>query len=57
MPAHSRPLRAVKRDTAAVVLSWRQTAAVAALVAASGFQAYQWGGGAPPDTILAAPHN
>ncbi len=54
MPTRSRNVRAVKRDTAAVVLSWQQRAVLAALVVASGFQAYQWGWRPSLITIVAA---
>ncbi len=43
MPGTSRPQRAVKRDTAAMVFSWHQTAVLAALAAALGSVAYRWG--------------
>lgn len=54
MPENRKPRRAVKRDTAATVFSWRQTAVLAVLAAALGFEAYHWGWHDSLVTVVAA---
>jgi cellulose synthase/poly-beta-1,6-N-acetylglucosamine synthase-like glycosyltransferase len=54
MAINPRPRRAVKRDTAATVFSWPQTAILAALLAALGFEAWSWGWHDSLITVVAA---
>lgn len=54
MAGNPGPRRVVKRDTAATVFSWQQTAVLAALVAALGIEAYSWGWHDSLITVVAA---